>query len=112
MGAGPDSAGDLVEMALHGVRVGPRHDDRRPGAARRADRAEEIGRAGAQVLGRPGPTAPPGPAPGQRVLLAEPHLVLEPELHRRPGGQAVHDLRQPLGEELFLNASISSGSCS
>ncbi len=42
MGAGCDPAGDLAQVGLHGMGVGPGHDKRGAGAARGADGAKEI----------------------------------------------------------------------
>ena len=69
--------GDLVEMALHGLGVGMRHGQRRAGASRRADGAEQVGVLVALVggLGRPRPA--PCPLPDETVLLAKPHLILD-----------------------------------
>ena len=43
MGALCDRPADLVEMGLHGVRVGEGHGERRADAPSRADRSEQIG---------------------------------------------------------------------
>src|SRR4051812_736461 len=100
----------LVEVMLHRLRIGTRHDDCRPGAARGTDRAEQIGRFGTQIGQRPWPCAAPRPAPGARVLLAEPHLILKPDFYRRLRGELCRDLAHSL-DEIFLDASIRVGSC-
>ena len=42
MGSPPgDGAGDLLEMSLHGLCVGVRHDEGGPGAAQRTNGAEQ-----------------------------------------------------------------------
>jgi hypothetical protein len=50
------------------------------------------------------------PAIGELVLLADPHLVLEPHLYRCARGKLRADFRHTLGK-VFLNASMASGSC-
>src|SRR4051812_38866054 len=72
-------ARDLIQVMLHRLRVGARHDHGRPGAALGADRAKQIGRFGAQVGERSRSGTASRPAPGTRVLLAAPHFVLKPD---------------------------------
>jgi hypothetical protein len=87
MGAGRDAAGDLGEMVVHRAGVGEGHDEARGDAALRADGAEDVGPLVAGVARRPRPRAALRPDPGQRALLADPRLVLEPDLERSaPGG--------------------------
>ena len=52
----------------------------------RTDRAEQVGPGVAAVAGRPGPGAAPRPDPGQRALLADAGLILEPDLDRLAAG--------------------------
>ena len=70
------TTGDLVEVELHGLGVGVGQRQRRAGAARRADRAEQVGALVALVgrLARPRPA--PRPLPHEPVLLADAGLVL------------------------------------
>src|SRR3954453_13106774 len=103
-------ARDLIEVMLHRLRVGARHDDGRPGAAFGTDRAKQIGRFGAQVGECPWPGTAPCPAPGARVFLAQAHFVLKPDFYRRLGGELCRDLADTL-DKLFLNSSIRAGSC-
>ncbi len=79
-----------------------RHDQ--PGALAfgGADGAKDVGPFGALVVGCAGPGSAPDPAPGDGVLLADPHLVLEPQLYFGPGREARPYLRQ-LGGEVFCN---------
>jgi hypothetical protein len=49
----------------------------------------------------------PGPAIGQLVLLADPHLVLAPHLYRGARRKLRADLRHASGE-VFLKASTAS----
>ena len=96
------------EMLLHRLRVAERHDDAGALALRRTDRTEDVGPGGALVVWRPRPGAAPGPPPGELVLLADPRLVLEPELYALAGMRGA-DLRHAL-RETFLKASAASGS--
>ena len=75
-----------------------------------ADRAEQIGRLRALIMDGAGPRAGPRPAIGQLVLLADPHLILEPDLYRRARREVLSDVRNARGE-VFLNAAIASASC-
>ena len=69
----------LIKVMLHRLRIGARHDHRRPRAAFGTDRTKQIGRFGTQIGECPWPGAAPRPAPGARVFLAEPHFVLKPD---------------------------------
>ena len=51
-------------------------------AARGTDGAEEMGEAEAEIALGLEPLALSAPQPGQRALLADPHLVLEPKFDR------------------------------
>ena len=87
MGTGRDLAGNLAQVGLHGMGIGPGQGKRCPSAARGADGAEEVEALIALVLGLVRPCAFLGPLPHQAVLLAQAHLVLPPKLDRRPGRQ-------------------------
>ena len=65
-----------------------------------ADRPEQIGRGGALIVGRHGTAAALRPAAGDAVLLADPGLVLKPDLYALAGGDAPADLRQS-GRDVF-----------
>ena len=95
-------------MLLHGFGVCPRHDQGGTGAALRTDGAEEIGVFVALVLRLAWTAAGLGPLVDLAVLLAHPHLVLEPQLHRRPRREPVHNPGCQTGE-VFLNVSTASG---
>ena len=82
VGTGGDPCGDLVEMKLHGFGVAERQNEGSAGSIFGADRTEQIGRLGALIMRGSGTGALPGPAIGELVLLADPHLVLEPDLYR------------------------------
>jgi hypothetical protein len=95
--------------SLHGLGVGEGQRQRGADAARRADRAEQIGVLVALVGGLARPRAAPRPLPDQAVLLADPSLVLEPDLDglaratrptwasacARSFFERLHDLRHP-----------------
>ena len=70
-------------MGLHGLGVGEGQGEGRADAARWADGAEQIGALVALVGRLPRPRAAPGPLPDEAVLLADPGLVLEPDLDLR-----------------------------
>ncbi len=110
MGVGGDGRGDLGEVRGHGGGVAAGHDDRRALSLLRADGAEDVGRGGALVLRRRGSGSAPRPSPSNPVFLADPGLILEPDLYSFALGNAVGDLRQR-GGEVFLNVSRASGSC-
>src|SRR4051794_15386949 len=109
MSAGSDAAADLVEMTLHGVGIGERQDERGPGAPRGADGTEDVDPGVATVARRAGPCAAPRPEAGGGALLADPRLVLEPDLDRLAGGVLGQRRRHQAGE-VFLNASCAAGS--
>ena len=102
VGAGGDLRGDLLEVPLHGAGVASGQDQGGAGTSCRTDRAEDVGRLGTLVMRRPRSRSPARPAPGDLVLLADPGLVLEPQLYGRAGREPVADRRDRLGEA-FLN---------
>ena len=74
-----------------------------------ADGAEDVGRAGALIMGRGWPGAALGPPAGDLVLLPDAGFILEPELYVLALGLSGGDLCQ-LGGEVFLNAAMASRS--
>ena len=82
-------ARDFVEVKQHRLGVGVGQGERRADAARRTDRAEQIGVVVTLIgrLARPRPAS--RPLPNLAVLLADAGLVLEPDLDRRRLRQAV-----------------------
>ena len=108
--AGGYSCSDLVEMKLHGFGVAERENEGSAGSVFGADRTEQIGRLGALIMNGSGTRARSGPAIGELVLLADPHLVLEPNLYRCARRELGTDFRHAYGK-VFLNASMASGSC-
>ena len=96
-----DMATDLVEMKLHGLRVGEGQRQPCSYSARRADGAEQIGALIALVGRLTGPRAAPGPLPHEAVLLPDTGFVLEPDLDRLALGQ-VGQMRAQRAREVFL----------
>ena len=110
VGAGRDLGGDLVEMKLHGFGVAGGQHESGAGSALRAYRAEQIGRLSALIVTGARAGTFPGPAIGEFVLLADPHLILEPHLYRGAGRKVGADFRHA-DCEVFLNAAMASVSC-
>jgi hypothetical protein len=106
---GGDGRGDLGEVQVHRLGVGARQHQRGTDPTGRADRAEEVGPLVAGVAYRPGPRAALRPDPGQRALLADAGLVLEPDLER-PAPRGLRQRRRYRFGEVFLNASCAAGS--
>jgi hypothetical protein len=102
-------AADSSEMQRHGLGVRGRHDQARCDATLRTGRAEQVGPVVALVVRRARPRSTLGPDPGQRALLADPGLILEPDFDRLAFG-AVGDLRRDCRGEVFLNVSWASSS--
>jgi hypothetical protein len=109
VGAGRYLSGDLLQMPLHGLGVAFGQDEGGADAAARADGAEDVGRSGSLIPGGSRPGAPLGPSAGDLVLLADPGLVLEPDLDLGADGEPRSDRGYPVGE-VFLNAAMASGS--
>ena len=100
---------DSSEMQRHGLGVRRRHDQARCDATLRTGRTEQVGPVVALVVRRAGPRSTLGPDAGQRALLADPGLILEPDFDRLAFG-AVGDLRRDCRGEVFLNVSWASSS--
>ena len=109
MRAGLDRLRDFGEMQRHGGGIAARQHKAGRCAARWADRAKDIGRAGALIVGCGGSRSPPRPSSRNLVLLADPSLVLEPDLYRFAGRFPLADRRQ-VGSEVFLNSAMASPS--
>lgn len=97
-------ATDSNQMQRHGLGVRCRHDEARCDATLRTGRAEQISPVVASVVRRAGPRSTLGPDAGQRALLADPGLILEPDFDRLAFG-VVGDLRRDCRGEVFLNVS-------
>ena len=107
MRSGRDMLGDLLQMKVHGEGVALGKDERRAFAFLGTDRAENVSRGGALIMGRAGARSLLGPAAGDLVLLPDPGLVLEPDFYFF-GGDAffARDFLQARGEA-FLKSSIA-----
>jgi hypothetical protein len=110
MRAGSDLGGDFIEMELHALAVAGGQHQGGTGPKFRADRSEQIGRLRALIVHGARAGARPGPAIGQLVLLADPHLVLAPHFYCSAGRKLRADFRHA-GGKVFLNAAMASGSC-
>src|SRR5260370_26714826 len=89
---------DLGQMQVHRRDVAAGQDESRALAILGADGAEHIGRGGALIVRRGGSRTTPGPAAGDLVLLSDPGLLGQPDLHRGPVHRPVarqlgHNLR-------------------
>ena len=82
MGTGGHGAGDLGQVGAHRRRVDEGQDQPCRSAARRADRAENVGPLIAGVAGRARSGAAPGPDAGQGALLTHAGFILEPDFKR------------------------------
>ena len=109
MRSGRDGGGDLLEMQRHGGGIAFGQNQGRADTSGRADGTEDIGGAGPLILGRRGARTAFRPAPRDLVLLADPGLVLPPNLYGCSGRQTGADFRHS-GGEVFLNAACASGS--
>src|SRR5260370_16486599 len=96
-------------MEGHGGGVAGREDEAGPGSSRRADGAEDVGRARPLIARCRGSGPAPRPAPGDLVLLTDPGLVLEPDLYRLARRVALGDLVEARGQ-VFLNSPMPSAS--
>ena len=110
VGIGGDGLGDFGKMQVHRRDVANGQDQASTLAFGRTDGAEDVGRLGPLIVRGDGTCAALGPTPGDLVFLADPGLVLEPDLYARAGRLAVRDRRQA-GGELFLKAAAASGFC-
>ena len=110
VGAPGDMQGYLVEMTLHGVGVRKGQRQRRADAARRADGAEQVGALVTLIGGLGRPRAAAGPLSDKAILLADPRLVLEPDLDLSLARHACEVGRERAGK-VFLNAWMTSPSC-
>src|SRR3977135_1321734 len=110
MGPRRHRLGDFFQMQRHRGGVATRQDKTGAGSSCRADGTEDVGRT-RPLIGRcRGASPAPRPSPGDLVLLADPGLVLEPDLYRLARRVALGDLVEALGE-VFLNATRASASC-
>jgi len=80
MGTPCHHGADLAEMRLHRGGVAEGHDEAGTFALGGTDRPEKIGPGRALVVRCPRAGPAPRPSPGQLVLLADPRLILAPEI--------------------------------
>ena len=99
-----DVTADLGEMQVHGLAVGHGQNESGTGIARGTDGAEQIGPVVALVARCARSAAAFGPNPGQRALLADPGLILPPELDRLALGMRGDAGSNQIGK-VFLCAS-------
>jgi hypothetical protein len=106
-----DPAADFGQMHGHCIGIGGGQDERRRSAALRTDGAKNVGPLVALVAWRARPRSPSGPDAGQRTLLTDSSLVLEPDFDRLVLGVVGKLCRDRRGE-VFLNACwVSSSVC-
>jgi hypothetical protein len=82
MACAPGVTAYLFEVFAHRLRVGIGHDDGDAGVTAWADGAKQIGVLITLIFRLPWPRALLGPLVDERVLLPDPHLILEPHLDR------------------------------
>ena len=99
--AGRDSMAYLFEVFAHRRGVGIWHDEGDPGVAAGADGAEQIGILITLIFWLPRTRALLGPLVDQRVLLPDPHFILEPHLDRGCQRQPAYGL-QHAGRKTFF----------
>src|SRR5205807_7282952 len=81
MGPRRHRLGDFFQMQRHRGGVATRQDKTGAGSSCRADGTEAVGRTRPLIVRCRGSSPAPRPSPGGLVLLADPGLVLEPELY-------------------------------
>src|SRR5271169_2744671 len=96
-----NSGCDLIEMKLHCFGIAEGQNEGSAGSMFGTYRTKQIGRLGALIMSGSGTRALPGPAIGEFVLLADPHLVLEPDLYRCAGRELGADFRHAVGKVFF-----------
>jgi hypothetical protein len=109
MGVGADLLADFDQVDCHRLATDPGHHDGSADGASGTDRAEDVGGVMAVVAHRRWPGATQRPKIGQCALLADPRLVLEPDLDRLAGRLWRQNLGYP-GSEVFLKAACASAS--
>ena len=106
-----DFGGNLGQMQVHRLGVAGRQDEGCSFSFRGTDGPEDVGRGGALVAWGCRSRAPPGPSPGDLVLLADAGLIGEPDLYLVKGNALVAcDLVQARREG-FLKSSMAPRAC-
>src|SRR3977135_4615652 len=98
MGPRRHRLGDFFQMQRHRGGVATRQDKTGAGSSCRADGTEDVGRTRPLIVRGRGSSPAPRPSPGDLVLLADPGLVLEPDLYRLCRRVAPRAVLQGLGE--------------
>ena len=109
MAARRDLPADLGQMQRHNLGVGGWDNEGRRGAALRTDGAEDVGPFVALIARRTRPCSALGPDAGQRPLLANARLILEPDFDGLVFGVVGEPCRDRCGE-VFLKASCAASS--
>jgi len=109
MGLGRNTIGNLAQVSIESPAIGVGHDKGCADGALRADCAEDVGPFVALIARRAGPCASFGPDAGQRALLADACLVLEPDFDGLVFGVVGEPCRDRCGE-VFLKASCAASS--
>ncbi len=109
MGTRRHGSGYLIEMQCHGGSIAAGQDQTGCNASRRTDGTKDIGRSRALIARCRWPRATPSPTARDLVLLADPGLILEPDLYRPARRISPGDLIQA-GGEVFLNVAMASES--
>ena len=91
---------DHPQVLIHRLSVAVGHNQAGGRSFLGADRAEDIGRLGALILGRGWPGSPASPAARDFVFLPDAGFILEPDLDPGPFGELVADFLDPEGENL------------
>jgi len=104
-----DVVPDFFEMHGHDFGVGGRRDEGCGGAALRANGAKNVGPFVTLIARRTGARPAFGPDTGQRALLANARLVLEPDFERLSFGMIGEFCCERCGE-VFLKASCAASS--
>ena len=110
VGAGGDRLGEFGEKKVHRLGVEPGYHQRHAGVTRRAHRADDPGRAVAEVAPPARGMAALPPDVAGAAGLSDPRLVLAPQLEALGLGMGRYDLAQARGEPPFLKASCAFGS--
>jgi hypothetical protein len=104
-----DLLADFRQMQVHGERVDAGQTQGGPDAARRTDRAEDIGPFVALIARGPGTASFIRPDVGQAALLSDPGFILPPELEGLSTRMLGDDGSDEVSE-VFLCASCAAAS--
>src|ERR1700676_1387124 len=100
---------DFIEMLVHRLGVRGGHDNRGTDAAGRANRAKQISRIMPVITYHLRARADRRPDVGERALLTDSGLILEPDLDRCASGGGQKRILHQAGE-VFLKVSWAAGS--